>query len=222
MVQVDGTYGSYLRRQCVLDRETPHSKLVHVFRLATTARAEDSAKVERDVHVLQLFNHEHVLAPCGVVPTLSGIAGVVFDVLPHELRDALAGRPALTLTEEIGAVLAIALALEFLGARRLYFSQIKTADVGLTSAHVAKVRCFGVTTTEDNVQEAAVVVAYGWLLKEILDGSSHFKHEARVGDVADRCIDGRLCSLCELTLDMRQVRAYKTGLLDISWTTTHS
>lgn len=188
----------------MLDAHAPHSRPVHLFRLAT-AESEGATKVERDIHVLRLFNHEHVLAPCGMVPSTLANVGVVFDLLPHELSDALAGRPALTVTEETAALVAIALGLEFLGARRLYFSQMKMADVGLTATHVAKVRCFGLAAAKDNEQEAAVVAAYGGLMKEVLDASSHFKDDCLLGNVANRCIQGSVRSLCELTLDMQQV-----------------
>lgn len=206
LLEVDGSFGPYHRWRCVLDENTPDGKVVHAFRQAASAGMTSAAtsNVARDIHVLQLFNAEHVLVPCGLV-SATGQTAVVFEILPHELTDALAGKPALTVVEEVAALLATTLALEFLGARWLYFDRITLTDIGLTAELVAKVRCFGMTARENTVSEATVVMAFGKLLKEALDTSPHLKQKQQLGTVAKRCMDGwdSALALCTCTGDAR-------------------
>lgn len=153
----------------------------------------------------KLLSHENLQGLFGEVHSQQGVMAAVVRVLPYELRDALAGEPQLSRTEQLRALVDVAIGLEFLAARSLFFEGVSLEDVGLTLQRTAKLRCIGLCTTLRDGSDAGVIEAFGRFLEQATSISKVLAQVPAVGTLAKACATGTLKTLCDLVLEAQPV-----------------
>lgn len=203
----DGSFGPYPRFLVAQRNPNGAVQRLHLVRPAADASTSERTAFAREAHIYSLLSHEHLLALFGTVTQANNdILGLVFPILPYELEDALAGQPALTPKQEVDALVGVGAGLEFLVARRLFFAEVVLADVGLSAAYVAKVRCAHVRPGGSEDQEKTVTAAYGRLVLAAAAVSKAINTRSDLMHIAQSCVSEAVSTVCALVLELTTVR----------------
>lgn len=158
---------------------------------------------------LQQLRHPHLATVVGTIGA-GGAGGVLLEAPVHMLDTALCSGQ-LTRQQQLTVCYQVALALEFLGSRRVFLSHLQLNDVGLTSSFEAKLcKVYGQVTTPVDGQPREVLsetsggpqccAAFGDFLQAVMKGSGELSTDPAVANVRDKCWNGQLSTLCDLVL----------------------
>jgi hypothetical protein len=207
--------GTFKKVLCQVRGTATQEQLLHVIRPAAASSEVDIHAIREEIQMGKLLNHENLQGLFGEVQGQQGVMAAVVRVLPYELRDALAGEPQLSRTEQLRALVDMAIGLEFLAARSLFFEGVSLDDVGLTLQRTAKLRCIGLCTILRSGSGTGVIVAFGRFLEEAASISKLLAQVPAVGTLAEACANGTLKTLCDLVLEAHPVS--RTSRLLMQW-----